>query len=262
MNNLIQNKIKRCGIYSFPKSGNTWMREIIRGVFKVGDNIREVVPDVYQGGIDGLILNNHKKEQWRFYKSHSAKELVKYQGNVVKNDMVIYILRNPFDVFCSQLNYLLRGFSKNNGGIQLGCASIDEAKQNGMINDFFSAFLVYGTLMPFFQDAGSWMENVRYWIKKSRAVNNVIVVKYEDMIKQVDVAMLPVLEHIGMDLGCLSEAMDLAATRTNDGGKFFWKKKEGTYRDYLENEQIKRFLTLHSQIIQMCGYSNHFELTL
>jgi len=235
------------------------MREIIRGLFKVNENVKEVVPDIYQDGINGLVLKNTKNEAWRFYKSHSAKELLNYQGNTVSNDLIIYIVRNPLDVFCSQLNYILREFDPSRGGIQLNCASIDEAKQNGLLDDFFSAFLVYGTLMPFFKDARSWMENTRFWIEKSQAGNKVIIIKYEDMINQFDIAMQPILERIGMDSSNLQAAMEMADTRTNDGGKFFWKKKDGTYREYLTTQQVNKFFSEHQNIVRMCGYEDYYK---
>jgi len=252
-------KTRRCGIYSFPKSGNTWMREVIRGLFRANENINDVVPDIYEKGLTGQTLINNRNERWCFYKSHSAKELINYQGTAVTNDLIIYIIRNPLDVFCSQLNYLLKGFSPTRGGMQLGCTSIDEAKNEGLINDFFSAFIVFGTLMPYFHDAGSWMENARFWIEKSNNSDKVIVVKYENMIRQFDESMQPFLFKIGKNQADLRTARELADKRTNDGGKFFWKKKEGTFNEYLTKEQINKFISFHSSILELTDYQDYFN---
>ena len=250
---------KRCGIYSFPKSGNTWMREIIRGVFDQTGDTNDIVPDVYQKGIDGKVMENSKGEQWVFYKSHSQKELTRYQGDAVKNDLIIYITRNPFDVFCSQLNYLLRGFDPGKGGIQLASESIDEAKESGLVSDYFSSFLVFGTLMPFFKDAGSWMSNVEYWTQKAQKNDNIIVVKYEDMVGDIEKAMKPVLQALGMPNSCLEKAINTAQSRTNDGGKFFWKKQVGTFREYLDAPQVDKFQSSYPQVMSGARY-NHISI--
>lgn len=39
--------IKTFGIYSIPKSGNTWIREIIRGLFETNIETKKAVPDIY-----------------------------------------------------------------------------------------------------------------------------------------------------------------------------------------------------------------------
>ena len=234
------------------------MRHIIRGLFNASENINEVAPDVYQDGIDGVILTNSKHENWCFYKSHAAQELFEYQGNTVVNDLIIYIIRNPLDVFCSQLNYVLSGFSPDQDGSQFGCESIDEAKRTHLLDDYFSAFLVFGTLMPFFESARSWMQNTQYWVEKSRTQNNVIVVKYEDMINQLSLAMKPVLTYVGKTQADLFIAAKIANANSNDDGKFFWKKSEGTYREYLSKEQIERFVSTYSNSLKLSGYENYF----
>lgn len=147
---------------------------------------------IYIDGIDGEVLINSSGEKWRFYKSHSAEEIVRFKGIDIFNDLIIYIIRNPLDVFCSYLNYLFN-FAPHRGGIQLYCESIDQAKKDGLIDEFFSAFKVYGTLNPYFYDTKSWMENVEYWLNRSANSEQIIVVRYEDLVENIYETMNPIL---------------------------------------------------------------------
>ena len=71
--------IKRCGIYSFPKSGNTWMRELIRALFEIDEPTSTAIPDIYENGVDGKVVLSNSGQQWKFYKSHSKSEVVSHQ---------------------------------------------------------------------------------------------------------------------------------------------------------------------------------------
>ncbi len=250
------NEVKRCGIYSFPKSGNTWMRELLRAIFDISDSTSDSIPDIYEKGVNGKTVIADDGQKWMFYKSHSKNEVTKYKEQQIKNDLIIYIVRNPYDVFCSQLNYVLRGFEKNKGRLIVTCESVDEAKEKGVIDDYFSAFSVYGTLDPYFWDAGNWIENVSYWLKRADESKNVIVIRYEDMVSDIVTALKPITEALGVDEEKITSAFKLADSRTNDGGKFFWKKSSGTYRRYLNKRSIEKFKIFHSDIIETLGYTD------
>ena len=118
---------------------------------------------------------------------------------------------------------MLRGFERNHGGILISTRDVDAAKSQGMISDLFSAFCVYGTLDPYFRDAGNYIENVSNWLKiKNEEPDRVLFVKYEDMVHDFEAALTPVFTKLGLSSDKALAAKDLAEQRTNDGGKFFW----------------------------------------
>lgn len=258
MTSACPQELQRCGVYSFPKSGNTWMREIIRALFQVDKDIMEVVPDIYRHGVNGLRLTAPNGETWSYYKSHAAHELQYHGGAPVANAFILYMLRNPMDVFCSQLNFLLRKYDPTRGGIQIPCESLEEACQTGLLDDFFSSFVVYGTLMPFFVETRSWMENARLWLEKARESDKICVIRYEDMLKDAQVALKPMLDRFGFSDEDLTRALHTAEQRTNDGGQFFWKKKAGTYKQYLNAGHVEKFLRHHGDVVIMAGYKNYY----
>ncbi|NDV91704.1 hypothetical protein GTH32_10965 [Alteromonas sp. 345S023] len=248
-------EINRCGVYSFPKSGNTWMREILRAAFGDTGDTSVSIPDIYEKGINGNPLRADDGRIWSIYKSHSKNEVTKYRDEDFENDFIIYIVRNPYDVFCSQLNYLLRGFERNRGGILVSTSDVDTAKSQGMIPDLFSAFCVYGTLDPYFRDSGNYIENVSNWIKvKNENPDRVLFVKYEDMIQDFEAALTPVFTKLGLDSNKALAAKNLAEQRTNDGGKFFWKKKVNTYKEYLSDDDVLKFKRYHGAVMEELGY--------
>lgn len=248
---------KRCGVYSFPKSGNTWMRFVITALFNEKRAI-EVVPDIYEHGVNGRPVRTEEGEEWLFYKSHSQKIVERWDGTKIRNDLIIYIMRNPLDVFCSQLNYLLNNFDPERGGLEVGCASVDKARENGLINEYFSAFTVFGTLMPKFLEAGSWMSNTRYWTGAASNNRNIILIRYEKLLENFEEEMEPILDYFGFGESDAMNALKVSNNRTNDGGKFYWKKKQGTYKEYLTETQVSRFVELHRDILSFTGYDKYY----
>lgn len=259
----MQGSPKRCGIISFPKSGNTWFREIVRAVYGSNESVKKVAPDIYEDGIDGLRMSSSNGQSWVYYKTHSAQETLSYKGTPVRNDLVIYIVRNPLDVFCSQLNYLLQGFDANRrGGIQIHSESMEDAVGNGMMSEYLSAFTVFGTLMPFFIDARSWMQNVRYWTELAKKDDRVIVIKYEDMIKDLGAALAPFLDKVGLTSVDIAKVFSVADSRTQDGGRFYWSRSDGSFLKYLTRPQIDRFLAFHGELISASGYDDYYRSKL
>lgn len=251
-----------CGIYSFPKSGNTWMREIVRGIFRVETDISRVAPEMTNEDNqipNWDILDAPDGSKWTFYKSHSAWELGGNNVVDLNNNLVIYILRNPLDVFCSQLNYLLKGFDQNRDRIKIPGKSIEELMLNGSLDIFYSVYLAFGTLTPLFWQASSWMENTKIWIEKSKTRDNILVVKYEDLIAEPIETLSKIFGRIGFNSASIKTAIELAESRTNDGNSFFWKKKAGNYLNYLSPDQIQLFETYHKESLMLTGYDLSFR---
>ena len=231
------------------------MREILRAIFEAEDKTSDVIPDIYEKGVNGQQLKADDGQVWSFYKSHSKNEVKRNSGVEFENDFIIYIVRRPHDVFCSQLNYLLRRFEKNRGGILLSAESVDSAQQQGMISDLFSAFCVYGTLDPYFIDAGNYVENVTNWLEiQNKEPERVMFIKYEDMTRDIVEALSPLADKLGISRKRLENAAKLAEQRTNDGGKFFWKKQSETYKEYLSPTDIAKFAHYHGELLNRLGY--------
>lgn len=238
------------GIYSFPKSGNTWIREFIHSLYvnyRVEENI---VPDFDLSQGLGPEVMSPNAESWCFYKSHSHCEI-----NVGEpNDLIIYVLRNPLDVFCSQLNYVLLDLSKQGEALNLVCADVDDAHAKSLIKHFFGAFMVFGTLMPTFGVAGGWGKHVSYWINRSFVDSRIVVLRYEDLLSDFHKFTDRITDRLGFNHQKVEEALCSANERCNDGGKFYWKKSSSNYLNYLSDELINEYVCNNIELLKFTGY--------
>jgi hypothetical protein len=142
-------------LVSYPKSGNTWSRFLIANLINPQNtatfaNIHELVPDP-----DGTTKRHlQQMSRPRIIKSHSCFE--------PRFPRVIYIVRDPRDVFISQYHY--------------------QRKRERIINDFplhsfLERFLAGQTCQH-----GSWGENVGTWMLARREHDNFLLLRYEDML--------------------------------------------------------------------------------
>jgi hypothetical protein len=241
------------GLYSFPKSGNTWVRNIIANA--VGrDDIHTAIPDIYNGSIweHPVKVGNRNVV---FYKSHSKNEVTKAYGRQFKNTQVIYIIRHPLDVFLSQLNYISDNVM-GEAGVVLPCKSVDDIIRRGDIDLYLSAFCTFGTLQPRFDDAGSWVENTQYWTARQRSEpERILILRYEDISENGIDAVKDIASRINIPANNIARGFEAAQNNTKLNGKFFWKQKVGNYRDLIPSELIDRFRNLFDKPLVALGYT-------
>ncbi|EIM64876.1 sulfotransferase domain-containing protein [Desulfobacter postgatei] len=246
------------GIYGFPKTGSTWLRVIIGDLLQTQAQVPEWCPDIYwEADIrSSKPLFDADNHQLNFYKSHSKRLTVAYRGQPLHTDKIIYIVRHPLDVFCSQLNYLLRVAP---GDWSLPKKYLPEdvsaAKESGMITDFYSAFMLFGTLQPYFFDAGSWSENYLYWLS-GKSDTPTCVIRYEDLYFNFEQEVNKICNFLNLHFPSnLEEIRNLIDTKkTVDGGRFYWRKKPNNHIEFLTNDQIENFYRYYSEIIHLSGY--------
>jgi hypothetical protein len=134
-------------IVSYPKSGNTWLRFIIANLLNSNNeiinfhNVSNYVPEM--GVQDNLISTLQRP---RKIKSHAT-----YNPKFSK---VIYLIRDPRDVYVSYYHYSKKSLAQN----------ID-----------FSSFLRRNDIYPC-----RWHTHVESWLNKS---NIFALIKYEDLLE-------------------------------------------------------------------------------
>lgn len=247
------------GVYSFPKSGNTWMRQILAELFF--DGSIAACPDIHRQDIheapvatlpDGTLV--------RFYKSHAPTIVQRSRQKPVDHAAVIYIRRHPLDVFLSYLNFMRSDVNKAPPLKRLfkPFASVEQLVENGEIASFLEAFILFGTIDPQFAASGSWFENVANWNAPSIVVGNteipVVHLRYEDMVANGADALEPVRALMGISRVDMETALTKAAEKTKRDGKFFWKQTPGLYKDMLPAKLIRRFADYHGERVRALGY--------
>ncbi|KAK3562034.1 hypothetical protein QTP86_024794 [Hemibagrus guttatus] len=150
-------------IVTFPKSGTTWMQEIVTLVSCKGDPVKSQTqpnwarapwieqyycPDVLKASQGPRVLTTHLP-----YKLLAPA----LQGSKAK---VIYVARNPKDIVVSYYYFhKMANFLKD----------------PGPFSEFLSSFLD-GTVYY-----GSWFDHVKGWTSNSRNIDNFLYITYEEM---------------------------------------------------------------------------------
>ncbi|MBT8457355.1 MAG: hypothetical protein HKO95_09915 [Rhodobacteraceae bacterium] len=232
------------GIYSFPKSGNTWLRTILGEA--MGKRKRKI-PDLHKQAFAA----SHEFKGMRFFKSHSGSNLVvSGRGEHLGTTNVIHIRRNPLDVFVSYLNYISDNVQR---AAPIGFESVETIHGTQLFDLYFHTFVTAGHLsLGFAHETGSYFEHNRFWLEQDEVP--VVHLRYEDMLHAPLEALEEVRGLIGLDEAEMARAVHGAADLTQQDGKFFWKQEEGNYLNYLSQEQIELFLAYRGKDCLALGY--------
>lgn len=153
-------------ITSFPKSGNTWMRFIIydllfnQNQINIDNSleIKKKIPDLHNLKISNkqLILDKSLENKQIFLKTHFGFKMLK----TMSIHKVIIVIRHPFDVLVSLLNYY----------------EINDNQRQEMLNYFCSKHT-----LPFLErfQFPSWDQHIESWINSGK---NYHIVKYSNLI--------------------------------------------------------------------------------
>lgn len=250
------------GIYSFPKSGNTWLRAIIshaignqnNELIRLRGQFKELpdVPDLHQQSLDTAKACNG----YRFFKLHTGVHLQSWGKIKLDVSSVIHVRRNPLDVFISYLNYISRNVT-NTAPIKF--ESVDEIFNTQLFDIYFDHFIAAGHLAPRFAHiTGSYFSHNKYWLTQNDIPSWTL--KYEDLLRD-PLTQLSFLEPIlNISSGELGQAIKLADQSTSLDQRFFWKRREKSYFEYLNRAQIEKFLAYRDAECQVLGYSPDYLL--
>jgi hypothetical protein len=137
-------------VSSFPRSGNRLLSEIIHLLVSDRGKFRETVPDYHQNQV---IRSS-------FCKIHSL-----YENLPDLNCRIIYLIRNPFDLLLSSINYL-QNFQKV---LLKPSFASDFSHQQGYINEW--------------KEFGSYYKHVSSFLLNEKLKSeNLLIVQYENLV--------------------------------------------------------------------------------
>ncbi|KAK7494828.1 hypothetical protein BaRGS_00013955 [Batillaria attramentaria] len=146
-------------IFGYPKSGNHWMWEMVNMVLKHRSEFENDFMERYLVDFEDLSSPALSRDSRRVLVSHLPCQHAPL-GVFEKGVKIIYVMRNPKDVAVSAYNHL---------------ASVTDDFRNLSFSDFLSLYMdgkVY---------YGDWYDHVFSWFARCRGSRNILVVKYEDM---------------------------------------------------------------------------------
>lgn len=255
---VTQKNSRIVGLYSFPKSGNTWLRAIIAALSPHGQNcshLQKIVPDTHFGSAIAHPWELQGTE-WRFYKSHHKQVLATDStGAAFRTDKILYIYRHPLDVFCSYLNFASNQVSPNAGlALPFQYDSID-ALDPDAFNALFTIFLKFATLVPRNVRFGGVFEHFGNFQDLARETGQVHILKYEDLHDDFDGSLQSICGFLGLTGIDAEQVFAAADQRTRPNGRFFWQRRKDTFRNLLTDLQIQRFHDRWSAPLQEMGYA-------
>ena len=243
------------GLYSFPKSGNTWLRQIVASALDIPQNqLHRYVTDMHYGKImqNPFIYNDTR---WYIYKSHHRELVSEHRGQVFKNDKVVYIYRHPLDVFLSYVNFVSKNVeSKAAALLQFEIESVESLTPD-QLDSLFSVFLVFGTIAPQNRAFGGYFEHVHTAFALKESGFPIHILRYEDLHTNFDATASGVFEFLGFKNIDTQKIYSEADRRTAQDGKFFWKRQTENYRNYLTDRQIGKFMDTFAEQMKLLGYA-------
>jgi Sulfotransferase domain len=244
------------GLYSFPKSGNTWLRAIIAGIAGIPDGpgtLQKYVTDTHYGKVVETPWE-FQGTNWYFYKSHHKNVLTEHKEQQFVTNKIVYIHRHPLDVFMSYLNFVSNNVSPQAGAsLNISFDKVEDLSPGDM-EKLFSLYVAHGTIFPQNKTFGSVFENIQNFKDLRAKDGNVHIVRYEDLIDNFEGTVNGICQFVGFrDVDVMKVFTD-AEKRTGKNGKFFWKKQKDNYKNYLTEDQIKRFYRVYAAEMESLGY--------
>jgi hypothetical protein len=249
-------KIYNLGIYSFPKSGNTWVRNVLAEHFNIkkGD-YGKYLPDIHQGEVIGTHSIANHSDAINIYKSHTNYEI---KAKPAGENINLVVIRNPLDVFLSYLNFISDNVT---GDSVIKFKDVKDAEETGVLDVYFSCFLVFGHLQPgFYNKTNSYFQHCNYWLKRSEEDNNTFILRYEDMLLGNFSSLYEALSLAGIEQSSIEKTIKGFAA--NKDGKFYWKMSSYNFSEYLSKDQISLFTKVHNETLSKLGYLTDYNLII
>jgi hypothetical protein len=242
-------------IVAYPKSGTAWMRQIVHLLVSNAEQgektLAESVPLLEKKVGMGQIKSLEKTKGQRCFMSHLPYSLM--PGINKSRAKYIYMLRNPKDVAVSFYHFM---------------SNREPISYTGDWNAFFDLF-VSGRVLY-----GLWFSHVTEWWKAAQKAENILIVTYEDMHKDLD----PVIARISafLNIPASQEMLNSIAiqstfTSMQTNSKTNWqssdfpdkhlrKGKVGDWKNHFTPEQNVIFDAAYKQKMADLDIQIDFEL--
>ncbi len=245
----------RCGdvfIVTYPKSGTTWMQQIVKLICSGGKDDGKTLPESIPWLEEDWRAENSFDDlpSPRFFKSHTPYHMMPGGPPETSPAKYIYIARNPKDTAVSLFHHT-RAFKVYN--------------YTGPWDHFFELF-TNGKV-----ESGDWFDHVLTWWKH-KDDGNILFLKYEDMKRDIRSAVMATAAFIGRDVS--SDTIDeivqhsrfesmkanpatntswMSHVRHSAEPPFMRKGIVGDWVNYFTPEQKEAFDTLYAERMKNSG---------
>jgi hypothetical protein len=249
-------------VVSYPRSGSTWLREIISNCYE-HDRVT-FIPSIHEQrirDISDLALVDLPIGEGAFIKSHTldfpVHKLPLPLAIRVQTSGFLYVYRHPLDVLLSSINYLfLRGLE--HFLFETQAKTVEELQQRGELHFYLEHFgrdFTIGRNAFLKMCGGNWLRHVQtYLALHSTSSNATSVLTYEGLQANPVSAVSPLMDSLGITAERLQRAVEATSQSVTADGKFFWRMTTRNYTSYFPPDDIARFMRSHAQELSPLGY--------
>lgn len=241
----------------YPKSGNTYLVELLRGMF-LSKNDTEYglsIADTPKTQSTNIPNWNDVKGTlntpfgWtRCHTTFSRINMSMFAGG-------IYIIRHPFDVAVSAFRHQHKWMHKIN---------VDEMPKDQYVRELSTYMDMFFSCDgdPAFETigCGMWTENIHSWMraKEQNPELPILIIKYEDLREDPIDCLITICELFGLNPANMGRAVTNASLdnmRSRDKNTFIGPASSGIWRDILTDRQITSGEYIFGRMMHIWGYS-------
>lgn len=238
---------------SYPKSGNTWLKNIIHAMMKTDMELMEAIPSLHKTMPDAPLLDLMGTKT-KLVKTHCHAFSPRLKPVQDKMIGVITIHRHPMDVMLSALNYA-RWKGKSGWFEDNAIKTVDDIIASGEIGYYVERFIETDGCAEYLGMSGAWSEFIPQW-SYGADVGNVPHLRmcYELLAQKPQQEMERLRRFLALPEFDYEKLAAQVEGNTALNGGFYWRKRAYNFRGLVPTPLIHRFEKHYARVLGELGY--------
>jgi hypothetical protein len=243
----------------YPKSGTTWLREIISLIVAPELDSKVAIPSFGKAFPTDTVLHNIGNRQVSIVRTHLHADSNRLSQCKLNNVGIITIYRHPLDVLLSAMNFSnirkLDQYFKNNEP-----KSVEEIIQDGDIGYYIDKFIENNGIELYQSSSGPWPSYQEGWKRIGEKIPY-LSLQYENLVANPLQGISQLCEFLGIasNPSFVQSVYELSERRTALDGEFFWKKRAYNFKEMIPASIVYQFNQKFKKQLVQLGYGHTIE---